>query len=1090
MYIDRGYYKCHGGSCEFYESNPLMILTFILNCSMVEALHWVVETYRPQFIPARAQSKLEAEQLQQDAKREIFAASHDYMCAALDDPTNSRFASVAPGLNWLINERKIDKEVLHALPVGLVPEAALLAKQIQVRYSKELKAWQAAKHLGKDVREPRRLYEPALEYIRGIFQDPDFVGSVLFPLHVSPTEIGRLKFRVPQDDKKFLMPDDDFEDLLGLYGVGWPMHHNFLGTDPKHNFAYLVEGEMDALSMMAHYVVKGTVSFPVFSIGGRGGSKYVETILQALGLSRAYLVGDAPHKQGNEIVQAWMEHTRDVSFKIFTGWDRLVGAGDVDEAIKDLGGDKTVEVLWDQREETFLPPWKWAYDRAAEDLVGVTDDDYRELMEVAAVHGKYLLHPVEREKYLEEIAADYSLNPLLLKRQISAQDNTELGFMRSCTETLRDLFSVIGMDRNENGQRVLLLYNKNNKNFEPVRLANMAETESLLAPIGGNLVSFVQEHIGEPPFLDFPDPKFPEKQVLPKLIPALKLYLTSALSDLAQEVPDIAHNVRYSQGYHKILIDGAPEEFIVCGKDIVHIDRENIQPCYKELSEPIYKNAIFDTGITSIEKGREWYPGGAATSILQDVVGTDLNELYDRLTRLYTEAFRFKNHELTAQLIAALVMVFPIMSAFSHPIVSFLTGDSSSGKSSLLSTLVQVGTKSSMRLLFSSMYQQTYTASAVGRMADGMTNLMVFDEFEWGDDQRGMAVRQILEFFRGIITGGGDRILSEGSKGVRRESYKLPVIFAAIRTPEREQDLNRMLLIETERVPDKEGPELWFNRNFPPELAQRIIKQLNFGMYPHALELSQIEKDLVTAIPSLQRELRVRMDWRFATNLCPPLAVMKFLGRDWKQFLSDYVRSNKFEIIRISAVSETESRVKEIMHSPAILTDPREPRTSLAKLLISPDQRDLINVTGNGVYYDEETNYLLILASQGASLVPQHRRVGLSGPQLKSLLDRHPAAISPGRVVSCGILRRAAPFLGANIHLQDAIVLDASRWLNLSEIEVKTEETQYGTNERIDTPAEPERPIEVSITSREEGEEEKEEKEEDSTESEDFSWNG
>ena len=176
-----------------------------------------------------------------------------------------------------------------------------------------------------------------------------------------------------------------------------------------------------------------------------------------------------------------------------------------------------------------------------------------------------------------------------------------------------------------------------------------------------------------------------------------------------------------------------------------------------------------------------------------------------------------------------------------------------------------------------------------------------------------------------------------------------------------------------------------------------MVQDLNLGMYQHALKLAEYEQDIIANFAAIQQELGLQMEWRFASNLFAPLSVMRLLGKDWKGFLKSYALANQFEISRVSSVSETETRFNEILYTANIIIEPREPIVSIAKLLITPEQRPCINASGRGVYFDEETKYLLIHVDQGTSLIPQHRRAGITGPHLKSILDRHSAAMPPGR---------------------------------------------------------------------------------------------
>ena len=1032
LYVARGYYKCHGGSCEYYESNAVRFMAAIHRCSFAEALRHIIDRYKPSFIHRQTQETLDAEHKNQRVKHEIFGASHDIMCAALGDPTSAVAKSVQKGLDWLIQDRKIPKGILQSLPVGLMPELSHLALQLTRRHNKHLNAWKGQFKKGKKLTTapPVSIAEDAVQYLISAVNDPDFVhGGIVFPLHVSPTEIGRIKLRVPQADKKFVIADDDFEDLLGLYGLGWGMNKDFLGSDTAGNLAYLVEGEMDALSMFAHYAVKGHLTFPVFSVGGKGGAKYIEPILSSVGVTDAYLVGDAPQKQGDDIAQMWLSHIHKMPTKVFVGWKALGNSGDVDEALHDHGITKVLDVLWEKREDHFIPPWNWAYDRAMTSLDMVAENDIRALMEGAAMHGRYLHHRLDREHFIDAVASQLNLNPHILKREINSQDHTELGFISACADTLRDLFAVIGTQKTPRG-RGLLLYNRGDGSFQTVQLGSATEATGLLAPFCGTLINFVQEYVGAPGFLTFPDPGEPEKRVVPALVKELNNFIPLALAEMTQGAVDLEQSVRKSQGYHCLNVDGVKEEFIVCGKKIFRMDRTSGIPEYTQLDSPIYKKVLFDTGMNDPEKGIEWYPAGLTTDLLHKAQKeADLQTLYDDLVKLYSEAFRFKHHEVTAQLMAALIMSFPAMSALSHPVMVFITGDQSSGKTSLMSTLSNLGPPG-MRLLYSSSGHFKYSAPSVGRTADAISTCLCLDEFENSQDGTGDAIRTILEMLRGQITGESDRMVASGSSGIRRESYRLPVVFAAIQGADRPQDLSRLLQIETQKIEFRISPAQVMKQLFTKERVQKMTQDLNLGMFSSALDLAKMEGAFLDELPSIQKELKVQLEWRLASNLAAPIAIMRLLGRDWKGFLKSYVEKNEHEIVRLGSISETEQALTNILYAPIESTEPREPNTFIAQLLVNPEQRPLINAANKGIFFDDETNRLLIQVDLGVFMIPQHLRRNMTGQHLKNLLGRHPAALDSRQILSSGIIKKAVPFLGAGVRLQDVVVVDITRWMD------------------------------------------------------------
>jgi hypothetical protein len=270
----------------------------------------------------------------------------------------------------------------------------------------------------------------------------------------------------------------------------------------------------------------------------------------------------------------------------------------------------------------------------------------------------------------------------------------------------------------------------------------------------------------------------------------------------------------------------------------------------------------------------------------------------------------------------------------------------------------------------------------------------------------------------------------------------LPVVFAAIRGADRPQDLNRLLQIETQKIQYRVNPAQVIKRLFPAERLQKMIQDLNLGMFQHALELARLEEMFLDELPDLQKELKVQIEWRLASNLAAPISVMRMLGRDWKGFLKNYVEKNEHEITRLGSVSETEQALSNILYAPIESSEPREPNTYIAQLLVNPEQRPLINAANKGVFFDEDSNRLLIQVDLGVFMIPQHLRRNMTGQHLKNLLDRHPAALTPRQILSSGIIKKAIPYLGAGVRLQDVAVVDITRWLDAPIPEIITPPTE------------------------------------------------
>jgi hypothetical protein len=174
--------------------------------------------------------ELEAQRKSQEVKKEIFAAAHQLMCEAIATPEDKAYAYAQQGLHWLTNVRKLSKDVLHALPLAIMPPLGTLTNKINDRYFITYKRWEKE---GSSADEPVNHAQAATNYFADYVRDPVFTGGVLFPLHANQTEISNFKLRSPDSSKKFIITKDEYSSDLGMYGLGWNHYKMFWGQGSK-----------------------------------------------------------------------------------------------------------------------------------------------------------------------------------------------------------------------------------------------------------------------------------------------------------------------------------------------------------------------------------------------------------------------------------------------------------------------------------------------------------------------------------------------------------------------------------------------------------------------------------------------------------------------------------------------------------------------------------------------------------------------------------------------------------------------------------------------------------------------------------------
>lgn len=1014
-------------------------MSLILECTEHEAAQYIQEKLGVNVLPKKALEELEAQRLNSLVKQEIYDCTHSYMCNALADREGSEYRTAQPALDWLINSRHISPDILHMLPIGIIPELTRLQHLVGVRYKKKLKHWRE-KQQGP---EPVNHIDTVFEYLKNTVRDSLYAGSVCFPLHVTPKEIGRLKFRVPHNNpaKDIKMPVDEFENLLGLFGLGWDLYYNFTEPGNSTNFAFVTEGEMDVLSVMAQFALQGQAKYPLYSVGGQGGSRHVEPILKSCGFTTVYMIGDTPSEHGDSIVQEWLQNVKELETRIFAGWSSFPSRKDIEQIVHNEGEEALSKALQEDFNKHFLMPWAWAFSRVQPELDALSKDNLRGIITRAAEHGKYLKHRLECEAYIDAVSEKYHIKANILKREIASREDNAGGFVMRCSDAIRDLFYPLGFENIGTG-KVLTFFDENRNTYTKIKIDCEQSITQAIAPIAGTLCDFINEHVGFPSFLPNPDTADTEDPIrLRKATDAaIRFNLSEAVKSLSRGLPELAaYDKQYRQGYHAIASDvpNAPKnEYIVCGTRVFKIirpDEETVM--YEKLDGPSDSGTIFNLlGDTRAEGGEThiatpWFPGGITTRDLDAYKNVDIKELYEKLVHMYNAGFNLKHQEITVQLLATLALIFPISDVFHRPLMIFITGESHSGKSHLMSTY---GGPSdiAMRMCYASQAISDYSIPGIAAYSHASSRVLILDEFEPEDKTKAILIREIFRTFRGLINGETTRLRARvgGLGGSSR--FRMPIIFGAIHGAEQEADLNRLLIIETEKVEERTAPYLSIGQLYSNADLRQMSKSVCLGMYPHAKKLAQIEQEMYDNTQYIQTLLPHKMEWRLLSSFYPITAVMKLLGLDWQSFLIQYSTVNERLLSRAASVSESERMLGRIMHRPMLYQSSSGIFASPAQLLLNPDRRHELNISACGIHFDQEKSLLVFLVDQVLPrLLSEELRAGMTAQKLHTLLERHNSALTLPEIKRSNIINRVGPTMGAGVRIEDIVVLRANRWL-------------------------------------------------------------
>ena len=1046
---------CFG--CKWTTYNPIVLYSVITQKTIPESFSDLNSRYHFSFLPKNYGEQLEAQRINSAMKRAAEAVFHDELCQAIECGCTGDYEYAKKAVDWLLIERKISKDIIPVLPIGIFPTTALLSQKLTDRFIRRAALENETNPTTVLPVEKLEDYAgTAVAYFsafsRGGINDR-FIGAPVFTLYNSPHNIGRFKIRLPEKGHTHVMPPDEFEDVPGVYGLGWDQYKACWDPKSKQQTVYAVEGEMDCLSIMAHMAETGNIWGPVVSLGGTGSVEGSEESLIRSMVTDVHFIGDAPTKgglekisaSGDEAIVKWLAGFSKLRSYIFSNeaWDKLAPADDPDNAmhLDCVGPDKTFLELYLNRKDNYQPSGQWVFERAYDKLEKLDPADYRGLTEAAVEVGRILLNPLDRDAYVQRICDAFPLlKPDPLKRSLTSSIVSEEAFIMRFKEAIESVMFLVGTD-SANADRRLLCVGKRKETVYSFKLDSPSSAVKELATISGGLFQFVLNHVGWPSFVPNPSTKEGDG-CMESIDKQVRYYANEAVLRCAVGLPDLKDQILYRQGYHCIRDEEGKiiGEYVVDGGNVFKIiSRDHTGAHWIKLDGPRDGNIVFDTGYTKRSIEKPWYPGGLTVEILEEGNNVNIKELYRDLVNIYSDGFFFKNHHIVPDLLASMLLVLVINNCLPRQLMTIITGETNSGKSSLLSTLSPIGGAKTMRLLYCSMGFDGFTEAGISALVDNCPMAMCLDEAEAEEGtNRAESTKMIQELFRSCVAGAGLRVRSASVNGASDVSIRrifCPIFYCAISGVSRPQDFNRMITVETIRVEGRDNVKNIIQAKYGPDFVSNVARKLAVGMYryvPNIIEsYANIEKDF----SSFEGILGHKLDYRYASSLYPVLAALDVVGLDWREFLKEFVTSNKDNIDRATKYSESSSALSAMMHNPIIKVptgDKDLPHTyrSIAQLMVNPGQRHHINSSSVGIYLDEERQLLLVLLDQALSrILPHPRSDATTVTALKQTLMRDKRSLTPDRIRSAGIMEASTIYLGKSISLEEVVVIEAGSWL-------------------------------------------------------------
>lgn len=1004
----KGFAYCFGASCRTYETNPVYLLSKVLKQKAYHVLRELKSRYNIKF------STEDAEQLQKEEQQQIIKNLIYKVCtSALHDSLNSPAAFAKNTIEWL-RTRKIPFEVIHSCPIGILPPRDKLYEYLRI--------------FGNEKR-----YEDVYLYLEKQYSNTPGVlrceGWLCFFYFNTPTTLSRIKLREPSNKHNFVFVEDTSVDN-GVFGLNMFPETR---VEFEERFVYIVEGEFDALTLIAQQLLQGRNDIFVVASGGAMVDN-LDVLVERFGFKGIRLVADND-EAGRWRTLDWLR-TNKSPMQVFC-WPAGVRAKDPDEFLRDNPENLDVFIA----AENFTSPLNWVQQQLANELP--KKQSPQEKMNTIIQWGQGLNNPLERDAFIQFVQQQFNISNSVVS-QILAQSSGESDFVIKLETLLRNHLEFIAADVGGNGNVNIVVWSKRRK-----QLFNLIRGRGLHAALEletGPIDAFVEQKIGLPDFIKYTTKKnvVIERSLLAKQ-QMLMGYIETALSKIAEELPSIQRYEIVGQGIHYLPDENENYEiYLVNGSQFYRgsIDNDSVQ--YSVLDAPTaHRKYLFKSS------NIPWSKHINSIDDLKIDESLDIQKTFRRLYEFINKSWQFEDNYDTLFL-TAYIFYIPIAALFKHMIFVDITGPTHSGKSSFL-WLLHGGADPRYRICESTALLENYTAAGVRQFMANNRFCLLLDEFEDRDagaqtNQKAWAVREILEMIRSASSGAMFvRGTTHGEPLVGKINF--PLIVGGIFTMQQPQDLNRFIHVMTKEKRDLISPLIALQERFSLQELEYIRRVLTLGLLQRAHEICALHEETVKEFKGHAAKLGV-LD-RQLKNFLPVTTILRYVGEDYKTFLEEYSQCKMRRLKLIGGTDQLYERVWDAIFNTPLPIHHFSAGTSqgmmtILNMLADRTHTEMLHSLGIGVYYIEKYRWAVVVWSQIASTILRYnqefKRVA-NLLRLKSEADKHPNVISPDKISTVLFKEEIEPLLKNSLRIQQ----NNYSIFNLSQYNLRGEESTEET---------------------------------------------
>ena len=851
-------------------------------------------------------------------------------------------------------------------------------------------------------------------------------GSVVFWYNDSPGTISNFKIRKlsmampgiaatlkditqvkPQTAKQYMSKDfyvvkDPIKRPIGVYGL----HHYSRLLSESSTMAVITEGEFDALSVMASQVKNNCVTdFPIFAGGGGAGTAF--SFLRDCWIRTLLVVTDAPGtKHGIELAYNWMCSAQNhvgnppIQYKIFM-WDmEMQGvAGDLDDAVQHFGYDYIKDKLWVNRDNNYLSQLPWVQDMC-DDAITAVNTEYDNLIAQASGENavsnlkadrvskirqtlthwlKALSDSIDKNQFISyasvQTGIDLSVDDELY-RDANNLDSFD-GAVRAISQALFEIVSIPYYTEGAKGSLLHTIYCKQTGECISLSLSSDSAVNMFFSKCvrkdhiswlkdilhNASTITPTEEEV-EKKYFNNPTAKRADEKKRAGLL------MEAVFNQHSANCENVNNLVRIGQGIHYKDVPKNNHLYLVNGSDVYKgtfsADNGNVVQ-WEQLHDIRDGRYCFE-----IAKSKQWSLTIKDSQDLYDGANVDLHELYTTIVSLL-DGWLFENHDIMKCYIASWILSIPIQLAIQKVNVTFITGESTSGKTSFAQGLlggVTNNTNDIPSILEPANVVTDSSAAYIYQSANGSSALVNIDEAETNEDSdHNKRMQEITKMLYSIPTGGSciGRGTASNSGGV---TYNLqaPVLCAAIRLPQDDTFLTRIIVIYTKKD--------YRRRNISNIIADLlngrdvndIRKKISTCMLSRIPQLIKRTNELETEFSTIPTDPPVTS--RFITAVATATAIYEMCGtkedpHDPRKLFMGMVESNRSRLETVYTADAKSNLLSTVLYARVINaftgTNNTVDKVAPRDLLIRQDT-DSINILNNsscGVYCLQSKQWLV-----------------------------------------------------------------------------------------------------------------------------------